>query len=315
MEIPTVREKRGPVIAAAAFLAAVFMLTNGCSDSSGEPIGDFDAERDGVPVVTYHYFREGNTPQRTLRSIGTVLLNLPLIPSTDYWTVSAGAFERQLKYLEENGYKTVTMHELLDHMSGRSVLQGKCVALTFDDGDRSVYRYAYPLLREYGMRGTLFVVTSRIGQQWDDLELCTIEELREMERSGVIAIESHTHDLHYKLEGGVGGPHPAFDLLATVGGREDRKAVLKDLVRSRRLIMHLFGGESRVLAWPFGFGSALSDSIAGQAGFEGICSLYPGTNFAGETPYFIKRYTITARTSLRMFRLMAKGRYKETHGP
>lgn len=205
------------------------------------------------------------------------------------------------------------MSEVLDHMSGRSRLEGKCVALTFDDGDRSVYRYAYPLLRDYGMKGTLFVVTSRMGQLWNDLELCSIEELREMERSGAMAIESHTHDLHYKLEGG-DSPHPAFDLLATSDSGEERAAVLKDLVRSRGLIMHIFGSEPRVLAWPFGFGSALSDSIAEQAGFEGICSLYPGTNFAGETPYFIKRYTITARTSLRTFRLMTQGRYVEKDG-
>lgn len=291
-----------------AALAAVLMFASGCGNSSGEPVGGLDAARDGVPVLAYHYFREGNSPSRTLRSIGVVLLNLPLIPSTDYWTVSEGTFERHLAYLEANGYRTVTIDEVLDHMTGQSKLSGKCIALTFDDGDRSVYRYAYPLLKRYGMRGTIFVVTSRVGQLWDELEISSIEELREMERSGVMTIESHTYDMHFKIEGG-DSPHPAFDILETSGDAEEHITLFNDLVRSRRLIHHLFGDDSRILAWPFGFGSVRADSVAGRAGFEGICSLSPGTNAEGDTPYFIKRYTVTARTTMRHFRLMANGRF------
>jgi hypothetical protein len=126
----------------------------------------------------------------------------------------------------------------------------------------------------------------------------------------VMEIESHTHDMHYKLKRGE-SPHPTFDLLALSGSSEERNAVLGDLERSRRLIGHLFGEESSVLAWPFGFGSAPSDSLAREAGFDGICSLWPGTNGVGDSPYFIKRYTITARTSMRTFRLMASGVYRE----
>ncbi len=281
----------------------------GCGDSKGVT-RDVDVAKGGVPVITYHYFREGNTPVRTLRSIGAVLFNLPLIPPMDYWSVTAGTFERHLAYLEEEGFRTVTMDDVLAHMKGERVLHGKCIALTFDDAEESVYRYAYPLLEKHGMKGTIFVITSKIGRNWNDLSISSIDQLREMQRSGVMEIESHTHDMHYKVKKG-DSPHPSFDLLALSGSLDERSAVLADLERSRRLIAHLFGEESRVLAWPFGFGSAPSDSIAREAGFEGICSLWPGTNFVGDSPYFIKRYTITARTSLRTFRLMADGVYRE----
>ena len=280
----------------------------GCGDSPG---GDaVDVSETGIPVITYHFFREGNTPGRTLRSIGAVLFNLPLISPMDYWSVSAGTFERHLAYLREHGFRTVTMEDVLNHMRGDSLLRGKCVVLTFDDGDESVYRYAYPLLEKYGMRGTIFVITSKMGQRWNDLSISSIDQLREMRRSGVMEIGSHTHDMHYKLKRG-DNPHPTFDLFALSDNTEEREALLHDLEKSRGLIEHLFGEESRVLAWPFGFGSAQSDSIARQAGFEGICSLWPGTNNVGESPYFIKRYTITARTSMRTFRLMAGGLYRE----
>ena len=291
-------------------LSCSIMFGGGCGDSSGEtPV--VDVSSGGIPIITYHYFREGNTPGRTLRSIGAVLFNLPLISPMDYWSVTEGTFERHLAYLKENGYRTVTMNEVLDHMRGVKILWGKCVVLTFDDGDESVYRYAYPLLERYGMEGTIFVITSRMGPQWNELSISSIDHLREMQRSGVMAIESHTHDMHYKLKRG-DSPHPTFDLFALSDSPEERNALLGDLVKSRRLIEHLFGEESCVLAWPFGFGSAPSDSIARDAGFEGICSLWPGTNGVGDSPYFIKRYTITARTSMRTFRLMASGRYRES---
>ena len=303
-------ERSAAVIAAALLLALAVTWGCGGSSSGNAPV---DVSSGGIPIITYHYFREGNTPGRALRSIGAVLFNLPLIPPMDYWSVTAGTFERHLAYLAENGYRTVTMEEALDHMRGEKVLQGKCVVLTFDDGEESVYRYAYPLLEEYGMKGTIFVVTSKIGQEWNELTLSSIDQLREMQRSGVMSIESHTHDMHYKLERGK-SPHPTFDLLALSDSPEERETVLDDLEKSRSLIEHLFGEEPRVLAWPFGFGSAPSDSIAALAGFEGICSLWPGTNYVGDSPYFIKRYTITARTSMRTFRLMASGRYREPDG-
>lgn len=307
-----VPRREGPAALIAALLILSYSVMGGCGDSTGSTYG-VDVARSGIPIITYHYFREGNTPGRTLRSIGAVLLNLPLISPTDYWSIPAGTFERHLAFLEREGFRTVTMDDVLAHMSGERVLHGKCVVLTFDDADESVYRYAYPLLERYGMKGTIFVITSKIGQRWNDLSISSIDQLREMERSGVIKIESHTHDMHYKLKRG-DSPHPTFDLLALSGSPEERDAVLEDLEKSRRLIAHLFGEQSRVLAWPFGFGSAPSDSIAREAGFEGICSLWPGTNGAGDSPYFIKRYTITARTSMRIFRLMASGTYREPDG-
>lgn len=290
---------------------AALSLSSGCGESYGDPIPDFDASRDGVPVITYHYFNEGATPDRALRAIGAVLLNLPLLPPLEEWTISAGTFEKHLEYLQANGYRSVTIDEVIRHMAGTKPLEGKCVALTFDDGDGSVYEYAYPLLIKYGMKGTLFIITSKMGQEWNELSLSSIDELREMQRSGVMSIQSHTHDMHYKIKHGK-TPHPSFDVLTRSGISDEWYEVRDDLVKSRALIGHLFGEKPKALAWPFGFGSARSDSIAREAGFDGICSLWPGTNFSGDSPLFMKRYTITARTTPRDFRMMSSGRFEES---
>jgi hypothetical protein len=149
-----------------------------------------------------------------------------------------------------------------------------------------------------------------MGQRWNELSLSSIDELREMQRSGVMSIQSHTHDMHYKIKRGK-TPHPTFDVLARSASNEEWAEVRDDLKKSRALIAHLFKEESRALAWPFGFGSARSDAIALIAGFDGICSLWPGTNMTGDSSLFIKRYTITARTTMRDFRMMSTGLFTE----
>jgi peptidoglycan/xylan/chitin deacetylase (PgdA/CDA1 family) len=286
----------------------IVIFTGSYRDNVSGSLPELDVSRDGVPVLAYHFFRQGNNIERTLRSIGTVLLNLPLIPPKNDWTISAKTFEKHLQYLQENGYETITLRDLVDYMRGEIELSGKCVVITFDDGDESVYRYAYPLLKKYGMKGTLFLITSKVGQVWSDLTLSASYELREMQRSEVIDIESHTHDLHYKIKRGK-YPHPTFMLPDDDSSPHEINKVFDDLKKSRLVIERLFRTESAFLAWPFGFGSALADSLAREAGFEGIVTLKSGANLKGESPYTIRRYTITARTSMRIFREMVAAQH------
>lgn len=257
----------------------------------------------GVPVLAYHYLREGSVPERIARSLGTVLLNLPLIPANDYWTVSRATFEHHLRYLKDNGYHTITLEELAAFMRGDTTLPGKCVAITFDDGDESVYRVAYPLLKRYGMVGAVFVVTGHVGESWNGLALSNWDELRLMKDSGVMEIGSHTHDLHYKTKKGR-TPYPYFAVIDRGAGRAEMGSVLADFRRSLLEVEEMTGEQSVYLAWPFGFGSELADSLAREAGYDGIMTMRAGINKPGDSPYGIKRYTITSQTSLRSFEMM-----------
>lgn len=70
------------------------------------------------------------------------------------------------------------------------------VALTFDDGLKSVYRYAYPILKQNDQKATLFVISSRVKskpQKWapDGLQFMCWPEL--MQSRDVFDIQSHTH--------------------------------------------------------------------------------------------------------------------------
>ena len=110
------------------------------------------------------------------------------------------AFERQLRYLVEHGWRFAFLSEL-----GEREFPAKTVVLTFDDGYRDNYLAAHPLLLKYGAKATLFLVVDRFDRDWSTTkkahhasgELMREEklddaELRAMLDSGVWEIGAHT---------------------------------------------------------------------------------------------------------------------------
>jgi len=114
------------------------------------------------------------------------------------------------------------------------------VAITFDDGYRCLIEHALPVLQRFGFPATVFVPTSAIGDRnrWDvdpsliGLEVMSIEELREMDTSG-LTVESHGH-CHINL--------------ATIAVA----SALADLACSVEILTDLLSRPPRFLAYPFG---------------------------------------------------------------
>jgi peptidoglycan/xylan/chitin deacetylase (PgdA/CDA1 family) len=73
-------------------------------------------------------------------------------------SIAVNRFSVQLKYLKENGYNTISIKQLLDYWDNKTALPAKPVLLTFDDGYKSMYTMLYPLLQEYGMKATVFIL-------------------------------------------------------------------------------------------------------------------------------------------------------------
>jgi peptidoglycan/xylan/chitin deacetylase (PgdA/CDA1 family) len=280
---------------------------------------------DRVPVLCYHYVRGPGGPLQFLRVFGYVVLSLPLLDDSELWKVSRRGFERQMQYLVARGYHTVTLDDLHEWQMGRMELPAKSVVITFDDGEESQYKYAYPVLKKYGLHAAVFVVTSRAGTVWDGMQCIDWPHLREMQRSGVFDIESHTHDMHYKV-GPTNRLEPVYlaaseDPSAHAVGTRWDTLLFDDLAKSRITIEREIGRTPHFLAWPYGFGNAAVDQVAMEAGFTRTCALRArpnlplGTSRLGlsDTEHFeIPRYTVTARTSLRTFREMLEGTYAPT---
>jgi peptidoglycan/xylan/chitin deacetylase (PgdA/CDA1 family) len=247
-----------------------------------------------------------------VRVLGAVLLNMPTLPERDFWTTTVPEFEREMAYLAENGYVTIGLDELADWMDGHGEIPPKAVVLTIDDGDISFAQYAVPVLRRYGFRATVFLLTGRAGETgWNELNFADWETLRELEREGVIRVESHTHRMHTKVMVD-GQPVPRFLLAAfdSTGAIGPDSRLVQDLRASRATMRRELGHEPSFLAWPFGFGDAVVDSVAHTLGFRRVLTLRAERNlpdFQGEAGLHddgLGRYAMTARTSFRLFERM-----------
>ncbi|MGH7926174.1 MAG: polysaccharide deacetylase family protein, partial [Candidatus Binatia bacterium] len=76
--------------------------------------------------------------------------------------VSPAIFESHVALLSKK-YRIVSLDDVVGWISGTTSLPRRAVAITFDDGYRDNYQYAYPILKKYGATATFYVVTDAIG--------------------------------------------------------------------------------------------------------------------------------------------------------
>lgn len=123
----------------------------------------------GVPVLMYH-------------SVANVKNNTnPII-------IPPAKLDEEMKYLKDNGYYTITMANLYAYFTNNTPIPQKSVVLTFDDGYNNNYTTMLPILKKYGFRATIFVITAFINKRPGYL---TSIQLKKLQAYGM-DIESHT---------------------------------------------------------------------------------------------------------------------------
>jgi peptidoglycan/xylan/chitin deacetylase (PgdA/CDA1 family) len=138
------------------------------------------------------------------------------VPVFMFHKVTPAGFEEQLHFLRQNGYATLSLQEYLGFLAGRLRPRRPSVLITFDDGEKSLYTTAFPLLRKYDMQAVAFVVPGCIekaaGREQAGKWVSWLE-LEEMEQSGIIDIQSHSYN-HQQIFTGwelQDFYHPRFD--------------------------------------------------------------------------------------------------------
>ncbi|MGD9302602.1 MAG: polysaccharide deacetylase family protein [Desulfobacterales bacterium] len=212
-----------------------------------------------IPILTYHRFAES--------------CSSPLcMPRKN--------FELQMRYLEENDYHVISAEELLAFLEYRQGLPKKSVLITMDDGYRSVYNIAYPILKEYGYTATLFIYTSFVGVSKMAI---TWNQLKEMKADG-FTIGSHTtyhSDLTRPKED---EPEPEF-----------MARIREELYGSKKIIDQKLEQNTFFLAYPFGYYDQRSIQMARGAGYKVAMSVKRGGNPFFANPLILRRDQILER--------------------
>lgn len=160
--------------------AGADQLTDAFAASDGLPEVTENAKR--IPVLAYH----------------------KVVP--DAWvddnrnmefSVSLSKFNRQMQWLHEQDYTAITCEQLYLWRTNQLRLPKRSVLITFDDGDAGTVEWIIPVLKQYGMRATMFIIGSKTHNS-SGSKFITFSRLRKLQRtcSNVIEFQSHTWALH-----------------------------------------------------------------------------------------------------------------------
>lgn len=239
-----------------------------------------------------------------------VLMYHHVTPSGGAINASPKNFEDQLAWLSRHGYRSLATEEFAAHLNGEPVLP-KSVLITFDDGYLDNWVYAYPLLKKYGYKAVVFLITSlvndgpirphlgqqqvlpdtpehaecerRIEQGDSDSVILRWSEIKAMQESGLIEFHSHTHT------------HTRWD--KSDRAHEKNALIEQELQQSRQTLLANLGEVSEHFCWPQGYFDADYVRVAQQAGFKYLYTTQAfGQNRVGHDPAHIYRFAVRNTT-------------------
>ena len=215
------------------------------------------AEGSGVTVLIYHRFGEDK------------------YPSTN---IAVERFREQLEFLRTNNYSVISLEQLVQYLKTGAKLPARSVVITIDDGYRSVYENAWPVLREFGYPFTVFLyVKATENGHWNYM---TWQQVREMQAAGV-DFQNH----------GFAHEHMAFRP-AGMDMASYRNWIGNDLAVSGKIFLERLGRKSRFFAVPYGeYNKTLIDAIR-SFGYEAILLQDPGSVSSDTDPFAIPREPI-----------------------
>ncbi|MBU4349873.1 polysaccharide deacetylase family protein, partial [bacterium] len=191
------------------------------------------AEETVIPILTYHNFTKDESKSYDMNIV---------------------EFEKQIDYLATHNYSVISLSELLKGLRTGQLPQ-KPIVITIDDGFKSTYTLAYPILKKYNFPATLFIYTNFIEKNNGSL---TWEEIREMTKNN-IEIGSHTLShcnlLKYKK-------NENYETYLT--------RIRKEIFLSKEILESKIQVKVKFFAYPYGAYSSTIKDLAIQAGYEGI---------------------------------------------
>lgn len=198
------------------------------ADNTNSGTGDTTTTTAPVDKTT----TQGDTKQGTAPEQPTAKVSLPIlyyhaiddaIEGIEELFVSPSEFEKQMSFLKQNNYTVITFDDL-----GNLKNIKKPVIITFDDGYEDNYTYAYPILKKYNFKATIFLVTNFI----DNSSILKQSQIKEI--AGLINFQSHTLS------------HADLNKLKD-------EEIEKELSESKSIIENMTGTKVNTLAYPTGY--------------------------------------------------------------
>lgn len=236
------------IVAAIILIGGLTVLLHADSRESAEDRNNQD--RPQIRAFIYHHFGKQDK-----------------YPST---SVSVKQFRQHLAYLKKHDYTVLPLGKALERMHSDQGLPEKTAVLTIDDGYRSIWENAVPLLDEYGYKATIFVPTSHVGGG----NYLSWEQVARLQEKGH-EIGNHSHSHGHFLNSGPGEIAEAFEA---------------DLKKAHDLFRRHLGEVPDLYAYPFGEYHPEMFAVLEKYGYRAAAAQKSGVIYRGSEKFALPRF-------------------------
>jgi peptidoglycan/xylan/chitin deacetylase (PgdA/CDA1 family) len=218
-----------------------------------------------VPVLMYHHILKAEDKKATNNLIVTV-----------------EEFEEQMEYLYSNDYTTITTEELELFIDNKLELPKNSVLITFDDGYKSNYLYAYPILKKYGYKASIALIPKLMPEALEAFNPTRLNYLSWQEvilGRDIFEYTNHTYS------------HISMKNISYQNALEEIKKA-GDILQSKYFV------------YPIGHTSASSEKVLKELNYKLAFTTTSGFVTKSSNKLFLRRQRINAGITLRTFKAL-----------
>lgn len=196
------------------------------------------------------------------------------------WRVKPNDFEKQMHWFYKNNWKSFTISELVK----LNEIPEKSFVITFDDGYEDNYLNAFPILKKYDFKATIYLVPNQKTNHWEEKNTSVLsnllneKQILEMQNSGLIEFGSHTLS-HVNL--------------STINDEQ----LLNELKKSKEEVEKIINKECEAFAYPYGkFDDKIVNAVK-KTGYKNATVVKRGLFEQNDNVFTIKRVGILGTES------------------
>lgn len=232
------------------------------TDNSPPPEESVDDDGSRVAVLGYHVFH-GTLPATQMR-----------IPTSK--------FRSQMEAIKKSNIAVITLEQFLTWRRGEGEIPPQSILITMDDGWRSVYTEAFPIMKELKLPFTIFLYKNYVGSNRGGRAL-SLSMIREMVSSKLCTIGSHS----------VSHPFPSkIKKVAKEGPEAFQKFLRNELGTSKKFLDNTFKIKVNTYAYPGGYYTNEMFPLAKELGYDQLFTVKPGKIRRDSPRYTLPRYIV-----------------------